>query len=190
MSDQLIQDQDKVDEYFRVLQDRILAPIQNPEIQSYCTATLLLLFSAIDGLGKLLHPHNKAGVRERILGFLDYMGGNYKVYKDELYNLRKSLVHNAINVASYLSKNETVGDDQHLRKIGTAGYINVNTLVMYEDFVVAFKRFSSEIKHDPVLRKSAADRLKWMVDDPLDGIDIPGLATPSPPPRVKFIHVK
>jgi hypothetical protein len=60
MSDQTSQDQDKdkIDEYLHVIDERILAPIQKTEVRYYCTATLLLLFAAIDGLGKLLHLNN------------------------------------------------------------------------------------------------------------------------------------
>ena len=122
MSDQTSQDQDKIDKYLEVIQERILAPIQKTEIRHYCTATLLLLFAAIDGLGELLHPDNTAGSNARIREFLDYMGGDYKVHKKELLNLRNFLVHNAINVASFLSQTE-IGSDQHLKKMGAADFI-------------------------------------------------------------------
>ena len=51
MSDQPSQDQDKIGRYLEVIEKRILGPIGDTEIRSYCTATLLLLFAAIDGLG-------------------------------------------------------------------------------------------------------------------------------------------
>ena len=78
------QDLEKVEEYLRVIQERILAPIRETEIHHSCTATLLLLFSAIDGLGKLLHPNKKARCVKRISEFLDYMGGGYADHKTEL----------------------------------------------------------------------------------------------------------
>jgi hypothetical protein len=189
MSDQILEDRDKVDEYLRVIQERILAPIEKTEIQSSCTATLLLLFAAIDGLGKLYHPSDKAKVTKRIEKFLEYMGGDYADNKKQLSNLRHSLVHNAINVESYLSKTEMTSD-QHLKKIGAAGFIYVNTKVFYKDFVVAFKRFSDDIQDCQDLRKRAADRLDWREDDHLDKLDITGDATPSPPPPVEFIYAK
>jgi hypothetical protein len=117
------------------------------------------------------------------------MGGDYAVHKNELVNLRHSLVHNAINVESYLSQTET-GSDWHLRKIGAAGVIYVNTMVMSRDFDVAFERFRVEIQKDPALMQRAADRLEWRGDDALDDLDIPGNATPSPPPPVRFICSK
>jgi 3-oxoacyl-ACP reductase-like protein len=75
MSSQTSQDQDKIDEYIRVIQERILEPIQETEAKQYCTATLLLLFAAIDGMGKLLHHNSRAGSNQRIRRFLEYMGG-------------------------------------------------------------------------------------------------------------------
>jgi hypothetical protein len=192
MSDQTFQDQDdrdKIDEYLRVIQERILAPIQNTEIRESCTATLLLLSAAIDGLGKLLHSDDEAWTRDRIHEFLDYMGGDYKVHKEELYELRKSLVHNAINVESFLSKTE-MGADQHLKKMGAAGFLYVHTVVMYKDFDDAFKRFRAEIQQDPEMMKRAADRLEWREYDPFDDLDTPDIAIPTPPPPVEFIHAR
>ena len=186
MSDPTSEDQEKIDEYLRLIQERILAPIQKTKIRHYCTATLLLLFAAIDGLGKLLHRDKNAKAKQRILGFLDYMGGDYRAHKEDLQRLRNSLVHNAINVGSFLSHTET-DLDRHLKKMGTAGFIYVNTMVMYEDFVKAFGRFHSDIQHDPAMMKRAADRLEWREDSPLDDLDAP---TPSPPPPVEFTNAR
>ena len=195
MSDQTSEDQEKIDEYLRVIQERILAPIQKTEVRRYSTATLLLLFAAIDGLGKLLHHNNSAGPNQRILGFLEYMGSGYGVHKKELLRLRNSLVHNAINVASFLSHTE-MSHDQHLKKMGADGFIHVNTMTMYEDFVSALERFHTNIKDDVVMMKSAADRLEWRgTADRLEGMeDNPSAhlntATPTPPPPVQFINAK
>ena len=186
MSEQTSQDHDKINAYLDLIQERILAPIQKTEVRHYCTATLLLLFAAIDGLGKLLHSNNQAGVSARISRFLDYMGGDYKVHKKELLNLRHSLVHNAINVASFLSQTE-MGSDQHLKKTGATGLIYVNTTVMYKDFVEAFKRFHADIKDDPAMIKRAAGRLEFRDDNPAHDLNIP---TPTPPPPVQFIYAK
>ena len=186
MSDQTSQDQEKIDAYLCVIEQRILAPIQETEVRRYCTATLLLLFAAIDGLGKLLHRRDTAGPSDRILGFLDYMGGDYSVHKKELLRLRNSLVHNAINVESFLSKTE-LGDNQHLKKRGADGFIHVNTTIVYKDFVDALTKFRADIKLDPAKMKRAADRLEWREGNPLDHLNS---ATPSPPPPVHFIYAK
>ncbi len=193
MPDQNSQDSDKIDEYLRVIRERILTPIQNTEIRNYSTATLLLLFAAIDGLGKLLHPSDKAGSNARIRGFLDYMGDGYEIHKEELLALRNSLVHNAINVASFLSRTE-VARGQHLKKMGADDFIYVNTRVMYEDFISAFSRFQTDIKNNLELMKRAADRLEWReTADRLEWgeanpLDHPN--TPTPPPPVEFIYAK
>ncbi len=77
MSGQISEELNKIEEYLDVIQVRIVEPIQKTGIDRYCTATLLLLFAAIDGLGKVIHANAKAGSNERIRAFLDYMGGNY-----------------------------------------------------------------------------------------------------------------
>lgn len=195
MSDQTSEDQDKIDEYLHVIEKRILAPIRKTEVQQSCTATLLLLFAAIDGLGILLHVESKARPGKRILGFLDYMGGDYRVHKKELLGLRNSLVHNAINVESFLSKTE-MGADQHLTKMGADDFIHVNTMVMYKDFVDVLTKFRAEIKQDPAMMKRAADRLEWR--ETADRVewcetnlsDYLDVASPTLPPPVRFIHAK
>jgi hypothetical protein len=189
MSVQTSQDQGKIDEYLDIIQERILAPIQNTGMRRYCTATLLLLFAAIDGLGKLLDPDDEAGSNRRIRGFLVYMGGSYAACKDELLKLRHSLVHNAINVESFLS-NAEIGEEQHLRRVGPAGFVYVNTSVMYADFVDAFRQFRADIQHDPVMLKRAANRLEWREESFLDDLGIQDVATPSPPPPIQFIYAK
>jgi hypothetical protein len=122
------------------------------------------------------------------------MSGDYKACKKELLALRNSLVHNAINLESFLSHAE-MDSNWHLREIG-AGFFYVNTMVMYKDFVDSFTRFRSEIQRDPVMMMRAADRLVWVEtvdrlegreDNPLDQKDN---ATPTPPPPVRFIRAK
>jgi hypothetical protein len=116
------------------------------------------------------------------------MGGDYKVQKKELLILRNSLVHNAINVASFLSQTE-MGRDQHLKKMGTADFIYVDTMVMYEDFADAFSRFRADIKHNLAMMRRAADRLEWREDNPVANQNM-NIATPTPPPPVQFIYAK
>ena len=188
MSDLTTDDEEKVNEYLHVIQERILAPIENTEVQQYCTATLLLLFAAIDGLGKIRHPSDKAGSNQRIQEFLDFMGGDYKKQKKKLKDLRNSLVHNAINVEAFLSRSE-ISDIQHLKKMDTDKYIYVNTLIMYQDFLDAYEKFRDEIKTDAVLMKQASERLMWIENIPTGDLD-PNDVMPTPPPPIKFIHTK
>ena len=186
MSDCSSADQQKIEEYFRVIQERILSPIEKTEIRQYCTATLLLLFAAIDGLGGLLHSKNAVGSNKRILKFLEYMGANYAAKKKELLALRNFIVHSAISVESFLSKTE-MGRDRHLKSIGAAGFIYVNTTLMYDDFVKAFARFRADIASDSALMQRAADRLEWKEDQIWNEEDGP---MPTPPPPVEFIFRK
>jgi len=189
MSNATPNDEEKVAAYLDVIQQRILTPLQNAEIRRYCTATLLLLFAAIDGLGKLLADDDKAKSNQRILRFLDYMGGKYAGNKRKLLDLRHSLVHNAISVESYLSNTE-ITREQHLERIGAAGFILVSTVVMYTDFVDAFKRFQDELKSDGEILKRAARRLEWREEAQLDESEMPGTVSPSSPSPVSFIFAK
>ena len=77
MLEQIVEEEYKIDEYLDVIQSRIIEPIEKANISQYCAATLLLLFAALNGLGKLIHDNPKAGSNDRIRAFLDYMGGNY-----------------------------------------------------------------------------------------------------------------
>jgi hypothetical protein len=189
MGNAISDDEMKINEYLMVIQERILAPIQKTEIREFCTATLLLLFAAIDGLGKLIHPNARAGSNERIRSFLDYMGGDYSICKKELLELRHSLVHNAINVESFLSHTE-MSTDQHLKKTGAAGFIYVNTMTMYRDFVDAFQRFRIEIQHDQGKLQRSSNRLEWREDNFWNSQDFTDMAIPSLPPSVEFIYAK
>ena len=176
----------KIDEYFSLIQDRIVSPIESTEVRQSCTATLLLLFAAIDGLGALLHANPKAGNSVRIGGFLDYMGGDYAYKKEQLLKLRHGLVHTAVNVESFLSKTEmTIG--QHLKTVGSAGFIYVNTTAMYQDFVTAFAKFRADIAMDSALMERASSRLEWKEDQTWDETDGP---MPSPPPPVEFVLLR
>lgn len=186
MSEQISEERNKIDKYLGVIQSRIVEPIQKSDIRRYCTATLLLLFAAIDGLGKLIHDDDKAKPNKRIRAFLDYMGEDYRKRKKELLELRHSLVHNAINVASFMSQTE-MGSDQHLKRMGSGGFIYVNTTIMYHDFVRAFERLREEFKKDGLKMKRAAERLEWREDDCQDQyLEIPA----TPPPPVEFIWAK
>lgn len=177
---------DKVDEYLAVIQSRIVDPIQKSDMAGYCTAVLLLLFAAMDGLGKLIHDNDRAGSNQRIRAFLDYMNNDYKKRKQDLLSLRHSLVHNAINVASFMTHTE-MDSDQHLKRIGSGGFIYVNTTIMYHDFIRAFEKLREGFKNDGAKMARAAQRLAWRDDDANDKyLDNPS----TPPPSVEFIWAK
>jgi hypothetical protein len=109
--------------------------------------------------------------------------------------MRNSLMHNASYENFYLSHAE-IGRELHLTKTRHAGFIHVNTLAMYDDFVATLERFQKDIRVDEVMRKRAADRLEW--DETVYPnewketslfVD-PSIPIPSPPPPVSFIRFK
>jgi hypothetical protein len=175
---------DALDAYLRLIEERILAPIEKTGVRESCTATLLLLFAAIDGVGKLLDDDDHAGSNKRIKTFLGYMGGDYEVQKNKLLGLRNSLAHSAINVESFLSRTETP-IDQHLTRVGGVDFIYVNTVIMYKDFATAFARFCDDLKSDPALLNRAVSRLEWRDDIPQ--VDPNG---PSHPIPIRFVYAK
>jgi hypothetical protein len=180
-------DKAKVEEYLQVVRDRILVPIETTDVRRSCTATLMLLFAAIDGLGYLLHDNERARNNERIGCFLDYMGGAYSAHKEKLLLLRNGLMHSVINTGSYLSRTET-GGKQHIVQDGD-DLVFVKTLVMFRDFKAAFERYWADLEHDPALLRRAGERLvEHEVDDPLDVVldDDGPHPTPEPPVRFKF----
>lgn len=182
----MYRDEEKVREYLWVIEERIVRPLQKSDLLDYCTATLLLVFAGMDGLARLVQESEKAGVRARITGFLPYMGERYGECKKELYELRCSLVHEAINVASYLSQTEW-GEENHLRK-GAADFIYVNSRVMAEDFIKAFEQVSQEILSDEKKLARAAYRLEFR-DVELPDSNYREFPTTEPPP-IKFIQTK
>jgi hypothetical protein len=191
------EDEEKVEEYLNVIQERVLSPIQSEDVQRSCTATLLLLFAAIDGLGKLLDPTGIAGPHDRIIGFLNYMGGGYAAHAEDLDALRNSLVHNAINVESVLSHAKLDRDShRHLTRLGADDLLYVNTAIMCKDFLRVFDQFRTQLQDDPALRMRAAKQLVWVeIDDPLEigGNNHPdqmGNPSATPPPPIRFIRTR
>lgn len=188
-------DWEKVNEYLNVIQERVLAPIQSGDVQRSCTATLLLLFAAIDGLGRLSNPTGSARVRDRIIGFLNYMGGGYAAHAEELDALRNSLVHNAINVESILSHAEP-DSYRHLMRLGIDNLLYVNTTIMYRDFLRVFDQFRSQLQNNPIMMGQAASQLEWVeIDDPLESgehnpLDQIGIPTGTQPPPIRFIRIR
>jgi len=179
-------DRAKVDEYLRVVQERVVAPIEQTDVRRSCTATLLLLFAGIDGLGCLCNPERRAGNNARILHFLGYIGGECALNKKGLLALRNGLVHSGIGAASYLSHTELDGD-QHIFMDGE--FIHVNSMVVFEEFKRALARYREELEHDPEKMKRAADRLEWCEIG--EGRNAPaGEYLPTPPARVEFIREK
>ena len=192
MSSQIINqkpsNEDKIDVYFEYIENRILQPIQNTSIKDYCTASLLIVFAAIDGVGQLLYPYDNAGSNERIKYFLDYMGGKYKDHQKEILKLRNSIVHNGLNVDFYLTHTGTI-DDPILENLGPAGFILMNTSAMCEDVIKKCKQAHDDILHDPTKLILAANRLNMVVVNSENYQDRQGnIISPSPASSIKFTY--
>src|SRR5665647_464116 len=102
----------KVADFFDLLHDRAIRPIESSDIKESCTASLLLMFAVIDSLSKITCTSEEyvqfmkgTGNKVRFKNFLgNVMGDHYGYYKDQLYNLRNDIVHTAINTKVILSK--------------------------------------------------------------------------------------
>lgn len=189
MSEQAGKDRKNVEEYLGIIEERIVKPIRETDIAQYCTATLLLLFPAMDALGKLIHPtKDKPSHRECIKEFCRYMGNEYLECESLLYDLRNALVHNAINVASFMRSVEEEGHEhKHLDVLYEEGdFLVVNTSVMFKDFCEAIGRLREEIVRDEELLKRMARRL--VRGNP--SLEHYAKTHATPPPMIEFLYAR
>jgi hypothetical protein len=96
----------KVDAYLDLVETRVFHALSSKAVQKSCSTTLLLVFATVDALGKLTHPNAKARPGDRFRHSLQFLGAPYKARAKKLWKLRNALVHNVINVESYLSPKE------------------------------------------------------------------------------------
>jgi hypothetical protein len=156
----------KVDAYLDVIEKHVIVPIRSTNLSESCIATLLLVFASIDGLGRLTHPKIRAKVEERFELFLiTYFGGLYAKHAKQIYDLRCELVHNALNVSSFMSKT-WMGEIHHLTRTSPQGYLFVSSSTLFADFCTAIEMLKGKMLTDAALRAQAEQRLKWVVDDP------------------------
>ncbi|MFA6293478.1 MAG: hypothetical protein WC637_16960 [Victivallales bacterium] len=158
-------DRQKVDAYLEMIQDHVLSPIQGTDLKESCTATVLLIFGSIDGLGKLTHPEDLAGAGKRFKWYLrTFMRPEYGTHCDALYTLRCSLAHNALNFTSFISKTR-MGEQHHLEFDSTLGYVFVSSAVLTRDFDASLRKLDEELNKDTKLITRAASRLHWLEDN-------------------------
>ena len=174
----------KVGEYLDLVEVRVLRALSSEAVQGSCSITLLLVFATIDALGKLTHPRAKAGAGERFRYFLDFMGEEYKQRSKELWKLRNALVHNVINVESYLSSTELEGW-VHLQPIRGGRFIYVNSRLASRNLMAAFGRVKTLLATDRNAWRQAEERLEW-VENTLQAMSSD--PSPTPPPPVQFIQ--
>ena len=179
---------DKVDEkinnFIDLLKERTINQIDDTDIKESCTATLLLIFAAVDSLSKITCNDddynlfkNKTGNKKRFTGFLEnVMGNKYSNFKDDIYNLRNDIVHTGINIKVILSKNQH--RDKHLQKLN--GHLWINTRQFLDDFKKAIDQIYINIKNKGTFFQNAMNRLKEF--NIIELHEQEDMATPSPGP--------
>ncbi len=178
-------DVNKIEAYFVIIDEHIIEPITDTDLRKSCIATIMLLFAAMEGLGKLIHPSGTAGPGQRFRAFLARMGKNYDEHAGALWDLRNSLMHNALNTASFMSSTH-MDEQEHLRMRCPDGLIFVSTILLLKNFCSAKDRLQEELHQNPDLLERAANRLEWLEEDPRDWPRFPT----TPPPPVKFIAAR
>lgn len=159
------EERQKVTAYLDVIREHVIRPVAETGLGKSCTASILLLFAAIDGLGKLTHPKDKTWTKNRFRHYVcTYMPSKYARCCEDLYDLRKSLAHNAINFTSFMSHAE-MGESHHLQYHTVLGYLFVSSTVLLRDFENSLIQLEKDVDHDTGLRARAAKRLKWLEDD-------------------------
>lgn len=170
-------------EYLRVIRQHVIHPLEMTAVAHSCFAAALLIFSSIDGLGKLIHSNDKAGSEERFKEFLSWLGSEYSALKDELWRLRNTLVHSAMNVACFMSKTDDARGE-HLEQ--DRGFVFIHTVRLLEDFKSAINKLEAKFQMDATLLQRAESRLVW------DSINEHGWrgggVMPTPPPGIRFVR--
>jgi len=191
MSNMNADETEKVNAYFKIIDERIIAPIQNTDVRKSCTATLALLFSAIDGLGTLTCQDDDFKYSNtRFKSFLKLMGKKYKKYSDKLWGIRNGLVHNGVNLESYMfATSESDFVFEHLSTRGPNGFLYIDTTRFFSEFCEAKRKLRKEISQNKELLKRAANRLEWLSEEAQEDSE-DETPRPSSPPPVGFIHLK
>jgi len=170
----------KIEDFFNFLNRRTIETIENSDVKESCTATLLLLFAAVDSLSKVTCDDskytaflNKRGNRERFEHYLqDVFGGGYGRLKEQLYALRNDIVHTGINTKVVLTKRPA---DRHLEEVD--GYLWVNTAKFLDDLKQTVQRIKADIEANGQYGRNATNRLAE-----LNIIEVDEDPMPSPGP--------
>ena len=181
---------EKFKRFLNLLKERTINPIENWGIKESCTATLLLLFAAVDSLSKItcrdsdyeLHK-KKRGNKDRFTGFIsEVMGNKYAVRSNDIYDLRNDIVHTGINTKVILSK--SLDHNKHLQLFDKSLWINSNQFL--DDFKKAIDKIKNDIDEQGQFYQNARDRLKnFSIIEVEEQHDI---ATPSPGPENELFY--
>jgi hypothetical protein len=146
-------------EYLDVIREHVIHPLESTAVAESCFAAAMLIFGAIDGLGRLVHPDDHAGPGARFKAFLPRLGPRYKSLSGELWELRNSLAHNAMNVACFMSKTDhAFVQGKHLETF--RDYLFIHTRQLLEEFKNAFHQLEQEMRTSAVVLQRAESRLE------------------------------
>ena len=175
----------KFDTYIEKLEERTINPIDDLKINRSCTATLLLLFAAIDSLSTLTcdkdgyklfkknEKHPGSGIR--FTSFIsNLMGGKYAGRESDLWSLRCSIVHTGFGKKVQITKSNN--RDMHLEE-DRNGFLWINTNQFFDDLKNAIKTVKIDVKGKGKYYKNAQNRLKdftMVADDSTDPKSSPG----------------
>ena len=159
---------EKINKFMNLLKERTIDPIEVMDIKESCTATLLLIFAAIDSLSKITcddssyeiysSSNGNKDVGKRFKDFLTIeMDKKYSQFKGDIYALRNDIVHTGIPIRVTLSKHE-LNRNSHLQK--KDGNLFINTLQLLDDFKRALEVISINIKDKGKYFHNASKRLK------------------------------
>jgi hypothetical protein len=145
-------------EYFEAIKGHVIDPLQNSAVGDHCFAAALLVFGAIDGLGRLIHPERDAGPGTRFKYYLPRLGQDYSARSDALWKLRNSLAHNALNVAAFMSQAQGA-QLHHLEE--DRGHIFVHTRQLANDFACSYRALIVELENNVELADRVENRLHF-----------------------------
>jgi len=165
-----------------VIRRHVIEPLETTGVHESCFAAAMLIFSSVDGLGMLIHSDSNAHPGARFKCFLMRMGQKYAALDEQLWKLRCSLVHSAMNVACFMSKTDDARGE-HLEV--SHDHVFVQTALLLLDFKTAVEHLEAEFRTDSSLLERAESRLEWAEIQRSGWRD--GGPPTTPPPGIHFV---
>lgn len=171
----------KVSTYLEYIEGYVLKPVGESPVGEHCIASLLLMFAAVDGLGRLTAVERE-GVEERFTRFISKLGTEYAAKAKVLYELRNSLVHNAINAGAFIAQTQE-GRNLHLQSTHAAGGLYLNTREFHKDLTAAVAAVRQRfLTNSEAVEVAGRQLIEYAVKPPTDTLKYPT----TPPPEAQF----
>lgn len=171
-----------IDKYFSELDDHIVSRIRDGKVGDSCFAAVMFMFAAVDSLGRLMAPsHIEGSVHSRFTYVLqNYFPPAYFDEEDRLWRLRNDLMHNALNVATFLAAISSVDASyQHLELVPNTDYLFLNTCTFQGDLCRAIDQVKGQLRQAETALEAASR---------LEEASIPGFREPPTPPAVVWFR--